>query len=236
VLITVVMPVYNEVQTIEEILELVTANPLKKEVIIIDDGSTDGTVDLLRDLLNARDKKYFKPWIDDIRLIEHPLNCGKGAAVRSGLEVARGNVIIVQDADLEYDPDDYSKLLQPILSGRSEVVYGSRFLGEHKAMFYWHQVGNKFLTFVTNILYNTTLTDMETCYKCFTKEAIKGMRLRSNRFEIEPELTARLLKRGYRIYEVPISYNGREYWQGKKITWKDGLSALKALIYYRIFD
>ncbi len=235
-LITVVMPVYNEVQTIEEILELVTANPLKKEVIIIDDGSTDGTVDLLRDLLNARDKKYFKPWIDDIRLIEHPLNCGKGAAVRSGLEVARGNVIIVQDADLEYDPDDYSKLLQPILSGRSEVVYGSRFLGEHKAMFYWHQVGNKFLTFVTNILYNTTLTDMETCYKCFTKEAIKGMRLRSNRFEIEPELTARLLKRGYRIYEVPISYNGREYWQGKKITWKDGLSALKALIYYRIFD
>ncbi len=230
------MPVYNEVQTIEEILELVTANPLKKEVIIIDDGSTDGTVDLLRDLLNARDKKYFKPWIDDIRLIEHPLNCGKGAAVRSGLEVARGNVIIVQDADLEYDPDDYSKLLQPILSGRSEVVYGSRFLGEHKAMFYWHQVGNKFLTFVTNILYNTTLTDMETCYKCFTKEAIKGMRLRSNRFEIEPELTARLLKRGYRIYEVPISYNGREYWQGKKITWKDGLSALKALIYYRIFD
>jgi hypothetical protein len=142
----------------------------------------------------------------------------------------------VQDADLEYDPDDYSKLLQPILSGRSEVVYGSRFLGEHKAMFYWHQVGNKFLTFVTNILYNTTLTDMETCYKCFTKEAIKGMRLRSNRFEIEPELTARLLKRGYRIYEVPISYNGREYWQGKKITWKDGLSALKALIYYRIFD
>lgn len=235
-LITVVMPVYNEVQTIEEILELVTANPLKKEVIIIDDGSTDGTVNLLHDLLNARDKKYFKPWIDDIRLIEHPVNRGKGAAVRSGLEAARGDVIIVQDADLEYDPDDYSKLLRPILSGRSEVVYGSRFLGEHKAMFYWHQVGNKFLTFVTNILYNTTLTDMETCYKCFTKEAIKGMRLRSNRFEIEPELTARLLKRGYRIYEVPISYNGREYRQGKKITWKDGLSALKALIYYRIFD
>ncbi|MDD2485281.1 MAG: glycosyltransferase family 2 protein [bacterium] len=235
-LITVVMPVYNEAQTVRDILELVTSNPLEKEIIIIDDGSTDGTVNLLHDLLNARDKKYFKPWIDDIRLIEHPVNRGKGAAVRSGLEAARGDVIIVQDADLEYDPDDYSKLLRPILSGRSEVVYGSRFLGEHKAMFYWHQVGNKFLTFVTNILYNTTLTDMETCYKCFTKEAIKGMRLRSNRFEIEPELTARLLKRGYRIYEVPISYNGREYRQGKKITWKDGLSALKALIYYRIFD
>jgi glycosyltransferase involved in cell wall biosynthesis len=230
------MPVYNEAQTVRDILELVTSNPLEKEIIIIDDGSTDGTVNLLHDLLNARDKKYFKPWIDDIRLIEHPVNRGKGAAVRSGLEAARGDVIIVQDADLEYDPDDYSKLLRPILSGRSEVVYGSRFLGEHKAMFYWHQVGNKFLTFVTNILYNTTLTDMETCYKCFTKEAIKGMRLRSNRFEIEPELTARLLKRGYRIYEVPISYNGREYRQGKKITWKDGLSALKALIYYRIFD
>lgn len=230
------MPVYNEAQTVRDILELVTSNPLEKEIIIIDDGSTDGTVNLLHDLLNARDKKYFKPWIDDIRLIEHPVNRGKGAAVRSGLEAARGDVIIVQDADLEYDPDDYSKLLRPILSGRSEVVYGSRFLGEHKAMFYWHQVGNKFLTFVTNILYNTTLTDIETCYKCFTKEAIKGMRLRSNRFEIEPELTARLLKRGYRIYEVPISYNGREYRQGKKITWKDGLSALKALIYYRIFD
>ncbi|MDD3925036.1 MAG: glycosyltransferase family 2 protein [bacterium] len=235
-LITVIVPVYNEVQTVADILERVAANTLEKEIVIVDDGSSDGTVRLLHELIESGDEKYFKPWISDMRLIEHGINRGKGAAVRSGLASARGDVVIIQDADLEYDPDDYEKLLRPIISGRSKVVYGSRFLGEHKAMFYWHQVGNKFLTFVTNLLYNTTLTDMETCYKCFLRETVEGMRLRSDRFDIEPELTAKLLKRGYRIYEVPISYNGREYWQGKKITWKDGLTALKALVRYRLFD
>jgi len=228
-LISVIVPVYNEAQTVRELLARVRAVDLgpgiAREIVAVDDASTDGTIDSLRAEEAANPDTY---------VIAHPRNRGKGAAVRTALAAARGDIIIIQDADLEYDPRDYPVLLRPILEGRGQVVYGSRFLGEHKAMYFWHTVGNKSLTLVTNILFDTTLTDMETCYKVFTAEVARSFRLTSERWGIDPEITAKILKQGHRIYEVPIAYNGREFWEGKKISWKDGFLVLFTLLRYRI--
>ena len=221
------MPVYNEVDTVSAILEQVRAVPIEKEIIIVDDGSTDGTRDILRQEMER----------EDTRVLFHPENQGKGAAVRTGIAEAIGDIILIQDADLEYDPRDYPALLAPIEEGRAKVVYGSRFLGgPRKAMLFWHAVGNKLLTFVTNILYDSILSDMETCYKVFVADLLKSLPLRARRFELEPELTAKVLKRGHRIYEVPISYTGREFDEGKKVTWRDGFIALWTLVKYRFVD
>ncbi len=223
--VSVVVPVYNEVKTIQELLGRIRALPLETEIILVDDYSTDGTRDVL-----AREAE--KP---NTRVLLHGHNQGKGAAVRTGLAAITGDVVIIQDADLEYDPADYPTLLRPIQLGRSKVVYGSRFLGEHKAMYFWHSVGNKFLTLVCNILFNTTLTDMETCYKVFTADIARGLRLKSDRWGFDPEITAKILRAGHRIYEVPISYNGREFWEGKKIRWHHAFSILLTLLRYRFF-
>ncbi|PIY96868.1 MAG: glycosyl transferase [Candidatus Kerfeldbacteria bacterium CG_4_10_14_0_8_um_filter_42_10] len=223
--LSIIMPVYNERATIEEIIRRVNAAPYEKEIILVDDGSSDGTKEILEEIKDPL-----------VRIYYHDKNYGKGRAVRTGLAKASGGIILIQDADLEYDPREYAQLLRPILEGKAEVVYGSRFRGEGKTMFFWHAVGNNFLTFMTNLLYNTTLTDMETCYKVMKKEVLKGITLKSDKFNIEPELTAKILKKGYRIYEVPISYAGREYSEGKKITWKDGIVALWTLIKHRLVN
>lgn len=224
--LSVVIPVYNEERTIAELISRVQAVPLEKEIIVVDDCSTDGTVGVLEGLARA----------GEIRLFKHRVNMGKGAACRSGLRQVQGDVVIIQDADLEYDPADYPALLAPIIKDQSKVVYGSRFLGPHKAMYFWHTVGNKMLTLVTNILFDTTLTDMETCYKVFTADIAHKLRLKSNRWGFDPEITARILKTGQRIYEVPISYAGREFWEGKKISWKDGVTVILTLVKYRFVD
>jgi glycosyltransferase involved in cell wall biosynthesis len=224
--VSVVIPVYNEERTIREIIAQVQAVPIEKEIIVVDDRSTDGTMDALKEM--ARN--------GDIRLFRHKVNKGKGAACRSGIKQITGEVVIIQDADLEYDPADYPTLLAPIIKGRSKVVYGSRFLGPHKAMYFWHTVGNKMLTLITNLLFDTTLTDMETCYKVFTADIAHGIKLKSNRWGFDPEITAKILKKGHRIYEVPISYTGREFWEGKKISWKDGFTIIRTLIKYRFVD
>jgi glycosyltransferase involved in cell wall biosynthesis len=224
--VSVVVPVYNEERTIRELVERVQAVPVEKEIIAVDDYSTDGTREVLKEL--AREGK--------IRLFFHKQNMGKGAACRTGIKQITGDVVIIQDADLEYDPADYPDLLKPIEQGRSKVVYGSRFLGPHKAMYFWHTVGNKMLTLIANILFDTTLTDMETCYKVFTADIAHGLKLKSNRWGFDPEITAKILKQGYRIYEVPISYTGREFWEGKKISWKDGFTIVRTLIKYRFFN
>ena len=224
--LSVIMPVYNERETMAQILKRVRAVDLEKEIIVVDDGSTDGT----RDILRQEEQK------GDLKVFYHPQNMGKGAAIRTGLEHATGDVVIVQDADLEYDPGDYPLLLEPIAEGSSEVVYGSRLWGPHKTMCLSFALGNKLLTLITNILYGATLTDMETCYKAFRIEAIKSIPLRARRFEFEPEVTAKVLKRGYHIHEVPISYAGRGHREGKKITWRDGITALWTLIKYRFVD
>ena len=224
--ISVLMPVYNERDTIREIIRRVQAVDVEKEIVCVDDYSTDGTRDILQDLAGED---------HDVRLFLHPKNMGKGAAVWTGLQQVAGDVVIIQDADLEYDPEDYPLLLRPILTGKSQVVYGSRFLGEHKAMYFWHSLGNNLLTLATNILYDTTLTDMETGYKVFTRDVASKIRLSSPRWGFDPEITSRILKLGYRIYEVPISYTGREFNEGKKITWKDGLTVLLTLIKCRFF-
>uniref|UniRef100_A0A7C3ARC7 Glycosyltransferase family 2 protein n=1 Tax=Thermorudis sp. TaxID=1969470 RepID=A0A7C3ARC7_9BACT len=227
--ISVLIPVYNEERTILELIRRVRAVelPYQREIVVVDDGSTDGTREALaQEAEGAR----------DLKVIYHAVNRGKGAAVRTALTAATGDVLIIQDADLEYDPRDYPTLLRPIIEGRTQVVYGSRFLGEHKAMYFWHAVGNRFLTLVTNLLYDTTLTDMETGYKVFTAEVARRLRLRSDRWGFDPEITAQILKRGYRIYEVPIAYNGREYWEGKKITWRDGITVLVTLLRCRFLD
>ena len=224
--LSVIIPVYNEEATIQEILQQVRAVGLAEEIIIVDDGSTDRT----RELLKAEEAQ------PGTTVIYHDRNQGKGAAVRTGFDRATGEILLIQDADLEYDPRDYPVLLRPIEEGRVKVVYGSRFLGPRKAMLFWHMLGNKALTLLTNILYNTILSDMETCYKVFKADAIKGIPLRSRRFEFEPEITAKVLKRGHRIFEVPISYYGREYNEGKKITWREGPKAIWTLIKYRFVD
>jgi len=223
--LTVVIPVYNEKNSLLEIIRRVQAVPIEKEIILVDDFSTDGTRDVLRDL----ERREFK-------VLYHEKNQGKGAALRTGFQRATAEFVIVQDADLEYDPNDYSKLLQPVLDGRADVVYGSRFSGQRKNMTSLHTLGNLFLTGVTNLLYRTSITDMETCYKLFRRETIQGIRIEGNRFNFEPEVTAKLLKRGLRIVEVPISYSGRSASEGKKITWRDGFSAVWTLIKYRFTE
>ena len=226
--LSVVMPVYNEEATVEEIVNRVLAEGHDKELIIVDDGSTDGTPAILRRLA----KKH----PDTIKLVIHKQNVGKGAAVRTGLKRVSGDVVIIQDADLEYDPQDYEVLLEPIQEGTADAVYGSRFLGAHRVLLFWHYLGNRFLTFLTNLLYNVNLTDMETCYKAVRAPLITSIPLRSNSFDIEPEITAKLLKRGARLYEVPIKYAGRTYQEGKKIGWRDGFTAIWTLLKYRFTD
>jgi glycosyltransferase involved in cell wall biosynthesis len=226
---SIVVPVYNEVNTIHEILSRISNSKLdKKEVIIVDDGSIDGTRDQLEKYKNDQ---------STIRIIYHDINKGKGAALRTGFNAASGDIIIIQDADLEYDPIDYPKLIEPIIEGKADVVYGSRFMGgPHRVLYFWHSVGNKFLTLLSNALTNLNLTDMETCYKVFKRDVLRKIILKSNRFGFEPEFTAKVAKNGFRIYEVPISYNGRNYSEGKKITWKDGFVALFMIVRFRLFD
>ncbi len=224
--LSVVMPAYNEAKTIREIVRRVQAVPVDKEIVIVDDGSTDGTRDILREL----DGK------DGVRVIFQPFNQGKGAAVSAGFHHATGDVVIVQDADLEYDPMEYLKLLAPIEQGHADVVYGSRFLGggARRVLYFWHTIGNRFLTLASNMFTNLNLTDMETCYKMFRREVVSSMRIESRRFGIEPEITAKVARRGYRIYEVPISYYGRTYEEGKKIGWKDAFSALWTIVRHSV--
>jgi glycosyltransferase involved in cell wall biosynthesis len=225
------MPVYNEAATISQILqrvETVDLGDVQKELIIVDDFSTDGTRDLLRSLSEqGRYRVYF-----------HSQNMGKGAALRTALTYASGDIVIIQDADLEYDPAEYAELLKPILDGRADVVYGSRLSGAKvaRAFNFWHYVGNKLLTFITNLLYNSILSDMETCYKVFRADVIKNIQIKSNRFDFEPEVTAKILKRKHKLYEMPISYYGRDFSEGKKITWRDGFAAIWALVKYRFVD
>lgn len=225
--LSVVIPVYNEEHNIREILRRVQATKLAKEIVVVDDGSQDGT----REILKKLDGK------GKIRVILHERNKGKGAAVVTGLNAAKGDVLLIQDADLEYDPRDYPALLQPIREGLADVVYGSRFLGSpHRVTMFWHLVANKLLTLMTNILYNTILTDMETGYKVFRRKVIEDMNLRAKRFDFEPEFTAKALKRNYRIYEVPISFNPRDYSQGKKIKLRDAFEAVWTLLKYRFVE
>ena len=223
-LLSVIVPVFNERVTVAEVLRRIRAVelPVEIEVIVVDDGSSDGTDKVLAALGDST-----------VRVINHPQNRGKGAAIRTGMGAVRGDLVLVQDADLEYDPADWAKLLDPILRGKSKVVYGSRFTGERKNMLPLHWIGNRFLSLVTNVLYSSTLSDMETCYKLFDAKVLEGITIQSDKFDFEPEITAKVLRRGYRIYEVPISYAGREEDEGKKITWRDGFGALKALVKYR---
>ena len=248
--LSVLIPCYNEIETIREIVERAHAVDIRlrvrdgkwqlpvaadgtvelaidKEIVIVDDGSTDGTRDILPDLAG----------LPGVFVYYHDRNMGKGAAVRTAIEKATGDIMLVQDADLEYDPRDYPALLQPIIEGRSPVVYGSRFLGgPRKAMFFSHMLGNKALTLFTNILFDTILSDMETCYKVFTRAVAEQLHLKSHGWGFDPEITAKILKRGYRIYEVPISYTGREYNEGKKISWRDGLTVMWTLLKYRLIE
>jgi glycosyltransferase involved in cell wall biosynthesis len=228
--LTVVIPCYNEIEFLEQVLARVRAVKLADEIIIVDDGSIDGTRGILKRLEE-------EPHNDDLKIIYHKHNMGKGAALVTGFAAATSDVILIQDADLEYDPREYPTLLKPIEEGVSPVVYGSRFLGgPRKAMNFWNMVANKLLTLATNVLYNAILSDMETCYKVFRREVVKDMKIHARGFEFEPEFTAKVLKKGIRIYEVPISYNGREWGEGKKIKWYDAPKALWALLKYRFVD
>jgi len=227
------MPVYNEVETIEEIIRRVMAVDcgLPVELVVCDDGSTDGT----REKLGEIECQWPR---ERLKIEKKGKNEGKGSAIRRALELSTGDVLVIQDADLEYDPREYPQLLEPIIDGRADVDYGSRFLGggPHRVIYYWHYLGNKFLTTISNMLYNINMTDMETCYKVFTRETIEKISIRSNGFALEPEITAKICKMGCRIYEVPISYSGRSYAEGKKITWRDGFRTLWALLRFRFTD
>jgi glycosyltransferase involved in cell wall biosynthesis len=225
-LLSVVMPAYNERDTIDEIIRRVLAVPIRLELIVVDDCSTDGT----RDQLQALQREL------GFTLILQPANGGKGAALRTGFAKVSGEIVIIQDADLEYSPEEYPSLIELICTGRADVVYGSRFLGRHRVFLFTHYAGNRVLTLLTNILYNTMLTDMETCFKVMRAEVLRSMTLRSNRFGIEPELTAKIFKRGFRVYEIPITYDGRGYSEGKKITWRDGIVAIWTLLKYRFTE
>jgi glycosyltransferase involved in cell wall biosynthesis len=225
-LLSVVMPVFNEAATIEEIIPRVLAVPLRIELIVVDDCSTDGT----RETLNRLQETL------GFTLLLQPRNQGKGAALRRGFAEVRGDLVVIQDADLEYSPEEFPMLIELICDGRADVVYGSRFLGRHRVFLFSHYLGNRLLTLVTNVLYNTMLSDMETCYKVMRTEVLRSMTLRSNGFGIEPELTAKIFKRGYRVYEVPITYDGRGYDEGKKIGWRDGVVALWVVLRYRFSE
>ena len=226
--LSVVMPCYNELHTIESIVAAVKGSPYpEKEIIIVDDCSTVGTRDLL--------KRAVEPLVD--RVVYHDRNQGKGAALRTGIAAATGDVVIIQDADLEYDPNEYPKVMAPILQGKADVVYGSRFMGgeAHRVVYFWHMVGNRVLTLLSNIFTNLNLTDMETCYKAFKREIIQSIAIEEDRFGFEPEITAKVAKKKCVVYEVGISYYGRTYEQGKKIGWKDGFSALRCILKYNLF-
>jgi glycosyltransferase involved in cell wall biosynthesis len=225
--LSVVIPVYNEKNTILELLDRVHKVNLPKEMIVVDDFSTDGTREILQSLAPS----------EDLKILFQPKNMGKGAALREGFAAVSGDIVIVQDADLEYDPAEYHSLLNPILSNKADVVFGSRFLGgPHRVLFFWHSVGNRFLTLLSNMLTDLNLTDMETCYKVFRAEILKRIRFRENKFGFEPEFTAKVGKARFRVYEVPISYSGRDYAEGKKIGWKDGVAAIYFILKYRFFD
>jgi glycosyltransferase involved in cell wall biosynthesis len=225
--LSVVIPVYNEKNTILEVLDRVRKVNIPKEAIVVDDFSTDGTRDVLQKLHPS----------DDLRIILQTVNQGKGAALRAGFAVVSGDIVIIQDADLEYDPAEYPNLIQPILANKADVVFGSRFLGgPHRVLLFWHWVGNHFLTTLSNMLTDLNLTDMETCYKAFRAEVLKKITLRENRFGFEPEFTAKVAKAKYRVYEVPISYSGRDYSEGKKIGWKDGVAAIYFILKYYFLD
>lgn len=225
-LLSVIMPVYNECETIAEIIDMVMNEPTPKELIIIDDYSVDGTRDFLQ--------TYSR---EGVRILFHEVNQGKGAAIRTGQKHVSGDMVIIQDADLEYDPNDYSRLIHPIVNNNADVVYGSRFIGEEKrVLYFWHSLGNKFLTLLSNMMTNLNLSDMETCYKAFRTETFKKITIESDSFGMEPELTAKVAKMGCRVYEVPISYHGRSYSEGKKITWRDGFTAIWCILKFNLLQ
>ncbi len=227
--LTVIIPAYNELQTLPRLLDLVIGVelPFSKEIIVVDDFSTDGTLAFIKAIESPNIKKIY-----------HSKNLGKGAAVRSALSKATGDIVLIQDADLEYDPNEYPRLLQPILDGKADVVYGSRFVGSeaHRVLYFWHMIGNKFLTFISNMLTNLNLSDMETCYKIFRKDVLDKVTIKENRFGFDPEITSKISQLNCRIYEVGISYSGRTYDEGKKIKWCDGVSVLRCIVQYRLFS
>ena len=225
--LSIIIPVYNEQDTLRTLLARVEAVDYEKEIVLVDDCSTDGTREIVQDYQGR----------EGYTVLMHAKNLGKGAALRSGFAEAKGDIIIIQDADLEYNPREYGNLLEPILDGRADVVYGSRFLGgPHRVLFFWHYIGNMALTTLSNMTTNLNLTDMETCYKAFTRKVLDSLTLKCNRFGFEPEFTSKVARNNFRIYEVPISYSGRDYTEGKKIGWKDGMAAIWFIIRFRLFD